>query len=884
MKHIFKNSISQTLIISLVIMVLCVSTVAIFSIYIFKTRDSMSQLNQSAEESLKYMIEALKEPFWQMNSKAVDGIGKAFAKNDLIAKLVIKDSKGINILSIDKKDDLDLIKKSGEIRYQNILLGYIDLSFTTRTYRENNYHLLKYCIMTLITVLITLICATGFLLRLFFKKPLANLNSIVNSYISGNYNLEDDHVPYIEFEPFVNVLKEMGEKITEQIDALKMAEEKYRGIFNNAIEGIFRSTRNGKLLIANPALARKLNYSSPEELIIAINDLSKDLYVDAAKRYECLSIIDTEGYVKDFEFKALRKDKSVIDVSVNAIGVKDRNGNLLYYEGMLEDITERKKILELKLAKESAEASTKAKNEFLANMSHEIRTPMNAIIGFSGLTLKTNLNFKQRDYVSKIESSAMSLLRVINDILDFSKIEAGKLEMESIDFNLNNVMNNVANIISVKSEEKDIKFINIIENNVPTFLIGDPLRLSQVLINLTSNAIKFTESGHIIVRAELLNKNDDKCQLKFSVSDTGIGMTDEQISKIFTPFSQGDNSLTRKFGGTGLGLTISKRIVEMMGGEISVESKSGKGSTFSFTAYFDNIQLGQIKKINRRQKTITEHPLQNMDMIKNARVLIVEDNSLNQQVASEILINAGVIVEIVNNGKEAINALNKKEYDLVFMDLQMPVMSGYEASSLIRQNEKFKDLPLIAMTAHAMTGAKEECIKAGMNDYISKPFNPEHILKILVQWIKPGIRELKKDEKNKLKQFNNKDMHIEIPENLSGIDVKSALERLEGNKRLFKDLLIGFYKESKELAEEIESAIKKGEFDIARRIVHTIKGTSGNISANDLYTAAIELEKGIKNNNVEEYDDTAIVNLLSNFNQALRKVLESLKIFDQTNQ
>ncbi len=960
----------------------------------------MSQLNQGAEESLNYLIEALKEPFWQMNRKAVEGIGAAFAKNDLVAKLVIKDSKGITILSIDKKEKLQVIEKSGEISYPNILLGQIDISFTTRLYRENSYHLLMYCIMTLITVLITISCATGFLLRLFFKKPLADLNAIVHSYTLGNYSFSVGHRPVIEFDPFVKILKKMGETITEQIDELKIAEEKYRGIFNNAMEGIFRTTPSGKILIANPALARILNYASTEELLLAINDLSQDFYADPAKRAEIITSLNSDGYVKNIEFKAFCKDNSIIDVSLNAQAVKDKNGNVIFYDGMLEDITERKRIADLKLAKESAEAATKAKNEFLANMSHEIRTPMNAVIGFSGLALKTELTPKQHDYLLKIESSAKSLLGIINDILDFSKIEAGKLEMESITFNLQDVMDSVVNTVSVKAAEKEIEIMSTIGNDVPIMLIGDPLRLGQILINLTNNAVKFTDSGHVLLKTQMIGKNDDAdhhhCQLTFSVTDTGIGMTDEQMAKLFTPFSQADGSVTRKFGGTGLGLSISKRLVELMEGEIRVTSEIGKGSTFSFTVHFSYKPMGQtkgysipsdmkgfnvlivddnktsleiyekqlsslgfnvysvdsgekaIQELNKsasesrpyqlvlmdylmpnmdgietsrriknnahllnpfpiiimitafgrdevvkqaekvgiksclmkpfnislmfntimelfgretpsdtKQKRIAESSLENMDGIKHSRILLVEDNLLNQQLATELLMGVGMVVEIANNGKEAIDAVTRKQYDLVFMDVQLPVMSGYEASSLIKKNEKFKELPIIAMTAHAISGAREDCLNAGMDDYIAKPIDPAELFSALKRWIKPKKRIADAGALMIHDQAKEKDKSADLPENLAGIDIAAGLNRIGGNKRLYRQFLLDFKHKYCLMSDEIKHLIETHHFDAAGRTVHSLKGITGNISANGIFKVASELELAIKHDRQEEYKHLA---------------------------
>ena len=522
-------------------------------------------------------------------------------------------------------------------------------------------------------------------------------------------------------------------------------------------------------------------------------------------------------------------------------------------------------------AKAEAESANQAKSEFLANMSHEIRTPMNAIIGFSELFLKTNPTPKQSDYIVKIQSSAKTLLGLINDILDFSKIEAGKLEMESINFNLEDVMNTVDDIMSVKAMEKGIDFINLIGENVPLSLIGDPLRLGQILMNLSNNAVKFTESGHVLLKSELVEKNDRFCLLEFSVSDTGIGMTDRQMARLFTAFSQADNSVTRKFGGTGLGLVISKRLVEMIGGKIHVKSQAGKGSVFSFTAHFAYNLTDQKKNAAAKPKYLHESFERDMAKIKNARILLVEDNVLNQQVATEILMGAGVVIDIAENGKEAVNAVKQKEYDLVFMDLQMPVMSGYEASGLIRKNPKFKELPIIAMTAHAIRGTREGCIQAGMNDYISKPIDSEKIYTLLLRWIKPKIRELPQGEQNR-PQPGEKNVYAEFPAPLTGIDIESALARINGNRRLLNELFTGFYKKFAGITEKIRHEIEEGELATAERMAHTVKGAAGNISADNIYTAASNLERGLS---VKEFN--SFEPLISDLEKVLTPVMEALR-------
>ena len=507
-------------------------------------------------------------------------------------------------------------------------------------------------------------------------------------------------------------------------------------------------------------------------------------------------------------------------------------------EALEEKVRER--TADLEAQKQRADEANAAKGAFLATMSHEIRTPMNGILGMAHLALSTPLTPRQRDYLDKIRGSTRYLLEIINNILDFSKIDAGKLELERIAFSLDDVMEGLSSLFAAKAREGDLAFEVVVAPETPRILLGDPLRLKQVLANLIGNAIKFTESGGVRIEIRPLESGEGALRLLFSVIDSGIGMNREQQSALFHEFTQADSSTTRKYGGTGLGLTISRQLVERMEGEIDLTSTPGEGSTFTLTLPFE---LPEDLPEAREDMEALEHSTTKMEeqappSFPPAKILLVEDNPTNQQVASELLRMAGLRVSIAEDGIEALEQLREQHFDLVLMDIQMPRMDGYQTTAQIRHDPRLRELPIIAMTAHALAADQKRCLDAGMNDHVGKPVEPDRLYRALSRWL-----PLEPDATTRVASDTPPGSdHGELPASIPGLDLATALRRTGGNRQLLLKLLVEFRHDHREAARRLEAALEQGEEKRAKALAHTLKGAAGSLGAQALSDASAELE------------------------------------------
>jgi two-component system, sensor histidine kinase and response regulator len=834
--------------------------------------------------------------------------------------------------------------------------------------------------------------------------------------------------------------------ITDRKEAeqrLRETEQFFRSVLELAPDGLMVADEKGLIQLANAQCEKLFGY--PREELIG-QTVEMLVPADLRARHPAMREAfhrspSPRSMGSDRELLGQRKDGSLFPIEIGLSPLPARAGQGVQVAVSIRDVTERKQQeKEIVAAKEKAEEATQMKSMFLANMSHEIRTPMNAIIGLSHLALKTQLTPKQRDYVSKIHNAGTSLLAIINDILDFSKIEAGKLDLETTNFKLDEVISSVTTLTAQKAHDKGLEFLAHVAPGLPEVLLGDPLRLGQILTNFVNNSVKFTEQGEIRLEIEQLERTGEKVQLKFAVRDTGIGMTKEQAARLFQPFTQADMSTTRKHGGTGLGLTICRRLVELMGGRVWLESEAGVGSTFFFTVWLGvgtatgtgkivPEKLAQLRVLvvddNATAREILQEPLsalasrvdvvasgkeaiaaiqqhdptdaydivfmdwrmpgmdglqasryiksdetlknpphivlvtafgreevreeaERLDLdgflvkpvtksmivdtlvnvfahegeevsaatggeqamrLRGARILLTEDNEINQQIAVELLEGVGATVTVANNGHEAVEILSNgpqpPAFDVVLMDLQMPVMDGYQATAKLRGDPRLATLTIIAMTAHATIEERQRCLAAGMNDHISKPIDPANLFETVGRFYKvpettasvergtgPSLLPSAKLDDAGTTSAPQPTLGSKPPETLpsssdglpeiAGLDTKDGLARVAGNRKLYLKLLGQFIEQQGPAVGPIAEALAKGESELAERLAHTLKGVAGNIGAKTVQGVAGVLEKLIRERAAAAETESALRQVAAELDPLLTHMRNALAPLDST--
>jgi two-component system sensor histidine kinase/response regulator len=984
-------------------------TTAAYTTYAVRTLHANAELmlQERTERLATVLSQALARPLFDINGAAITSVVDAMRATPEVLMLRVMAPNGTELASFGavRADARRALTVHREISFQdgsrNYRVGAVDLSYSRREADEELQRQLMHALAVNLLLALT-ISGAIFLVARKAARPFADIQKSLDRLAQGKTDIELSGIGRADQVGRLSIavrsfrdtltrlryaeseLRELNGDLEQKIDTRTLelkrtiqvardSERKLRAIVDTALDAVVTMDRTGRVVGWNRQAEIIFGYERDEALGQQLDTLVIPPRYRADHRHGMARYLagDSPGEVLDrrIELEALRADGSEFPIELSITRI-DLDAEQFEFCGFIRDISERReREQKLVAANVRAEAANIAKSEFLANMSHEIRTPMSAIIGMAYLALRTDLNAKQHDYVSKIHRAALALLGIINDILDFSKIEAGLLEVEEIPFFLDDVLANVASVTSQRATEKGLEYLFNVPPAIPRSLVGDPLRLGQVLINLVNNAVKFTPQGELELSCvRLPDAAPGRAALRFAVRDTGIGMPEEQMGKLFRAFSQANGSTSRQFGGTGLGLSISQQLVRLMGGTITVNSQHGVGSIFSFELEFglsgqperpalvpaalngarvllvddsavalevlgeamqalplrlaaassgaealasvvaadaggdpfalvltdwqmpgmDGVELARRVSAEPLAKTpgmvlVTafgreevqrgaedagfigylfkpigqsvlvdtlvalfapagsgQQPDDDGKLEVTGRVLLVEDNPVNQQIAAELMQVQGIAVEYADNGREALDrlaAVGPGHFDLVLMDLEMPLLDGHETTRELRRDHRFDSLPVIAMTAHALADVRERCLAEGMQDYVTKPIDPHLLYATLARWlgrpmspVAPRLPRLDGMEEGGLPL-------------LAGIDTPRGLRHVAGNAALYVQLLDRFRHSQRDAAAEIAAALARGEHDGARQRAHSLRGVAGNVGANAVEAAARTVEE-----------------------------------------
>jgi PAS domain S-box-containing protein len=752
---------------------------AIYTTYVMQALRSEAEqnLHERAERLAAVLSQALARPLFDINSAAVNSVVDASGATPEVLVLRVLAPGGAELASYVSplKEPVASIRVHRDIRFSDLRRSYpvgaIELVYS-RQQMDSDLQRQMFN-----TVAANLLLAVAIVLSIFIvgrraARPFADIRTGLEKLTRGETDIKlsgigrEDQVgrlsdAVLRFRDTLTRLRDaerelrdfnaeleqrIGARTAELSHSMQQARDsqaKLQTIVDTALDAVVRMDLEGRIVGWNRQAEIIFGWSREEALGL---ELDKTI-MPPRFRYEhrrgmqrYMSGTSSGVMNTRIEVYALRRSGEEFPIELAITQVKTEERNSYEFCAFIRDISERReREQKLVTANVMAEAANIAKSEFLANMSHEIRAPMSAVIGMAYLALRTELTPRQHDYVSKIHRAALTQLGIINDILDFSRIEAGRLEVESIPFALEEVLANVHSVTAQRAADKQLTYETVVAPGVPRYLVGDPLRLGQVLINLVNNAAKFTREGGLELRCELQGgEADGKVVLRFSVRDTGIGMTPQQKSRLFRAFSQANGSTTRQYGGTGLGLSISQQLVRLMGGNIEVRSEVDQGSTFQFDLAFALSDAATLSVRAAVHHGVAGDVTPGAPPQRKVRVLLAEDSPDHQDVTRELLELQGLAVEVVANGREAVDRLmeaDPRTFDLVLMDLGMPLMDGHEATRLLRADARFSELPIIAVTSHAVAGVQARCLDEGMQDYISKPIDPQRLYRVLSRWL-----------------------------------------------------------------------------------------------------------------------------------------------------